>query len=66
LLKQFVITPEQRYMFKAALDRAIRAVNGLPQPSSLGERVMAVSAKEPMGAGADADKPTEAPHPAAG
>ncbi|MBI5386856.1 MAG: hypothetical protein HZA90_19460 [Verrucomicrobia bacterium] len=30
LIKDFVITPEQRYVFKAELDRAIRNYMGLP------------------------------------
>jgi hypothetical protein len=31
VLKRLMITPPQRYVFKAALDRAIREFNGLPE-----------------------------------
>jgi len=37
LIKQFEITPEQRFVFKAELDRAIRELMGLPPPAQVGD-----------------------------
>ncbi len=39
LFRHFLITPEQRYTFKAALDRAVRAVNGLPPAPTVADRM---------------------------
>lgn len=37
LCKQLEITPEQRFVFKAELDRAIRELMGLPPPAKVGD-----------------------------
>jgi hypothetical protein len=39
LIRHFLITPEQRFVFKAALDRAVRQVHGLPPAPSIADRM---------------------------
>ena len=65
LIKRLVITPEQRYVFKAELDRAIRACMGLkPAPSFASLTVLdQTTASTNQGAGAEAKSGMQAPRP---
>jgi hypothetical protein len=65
LIKQLLITPEQRYVFKAELDRAIRAYLGLKAASSAADtttfdRMQAPAGDEAVPAAAAAEQSSSA------
>jgi hypothetical protein len=49
--KHFLITPEQRFVFRAALDRAVRVANGLPPAPTLADRMNHEGGKVPSDTG---------------
>jgi hypothetical protein len=61
LIRCVLITPEQRFVFKAALDRAIRAANGLPPAPTVADRMVAEEFRPSPGPTAAVSPPGGAP-----